>query len=243
MAHLFVFCYVIFWSQALVFPNLYFLVNYLTFPLGIEMLFCAPSQGAWWLLAVTVHEVAEEMLLWPPGSFKPAAEDCDRLPRGHWCGVWLANCIAGTSLAPVPHPSWDPALLWSLALFSCSQPWSFACYSCWDWLNAVLYSAKALIKTGGFLASWLLLLSVAPINTNGNHTLAAAAQHPLCCALLSDRSGIVEVIPSASHRGFTARGLAVTSYVPCQLNVLLFSFLGRAWGVWWGLMLVLRHQE
>lgn len=28
------------------------------FPLGIEILFCAPSQGPWWLLAVAVHGVA-----------------------------------------------------------------------------------------------------------------------------------------------------------------------------------------
>lgn len=39
----------------------------------------------------------------------------------------------------------------------------------------------------------------------------------------------MEVIPSASHRDFTARALAITSYVLCQLNGLLFSFLGRAY--------------
>lgn len=38
----------------------------------------------------------------------------------------------------------------------------------------------------------------------------------------------MEVIPSASHRDFTARGLGIASYVLCQLNVLLLSFLGRA---------------
>lgn len=90
------------------------------FPLGIEMLFCAPSQGAWWLLAVAVCGVAA----------RNAAVATWFLQACCW-GLWLtvmwtlewglACAIAGTSLAicaapaPMPHPSWDPALPWSLS--------------------------------------------------------------------------------------------------------------------------------
>lgn len=120
MDHLLVFCYIIFWSQALVFPNLYFLVNYLMFPLGIEMLFWVPSQGPWWLLAVAVHGVAARnaavatwflqaccLGLWPTATWT-----LERNLVGAIAGTSLSICAA---LAPVPVPSWDPALLWSLS--------------------------------------------------------------------------------------------------------------------------------
>lgn len=110
----FVFCYIILWSQVLIFPNLCFLMNYLMFLLWIEMLFCAPSQGAWWLLGVTAKNAA--VATW----FLQAS--CWGLwLTAMWTLEWgLAWAMAGTSLAicaapaPVPHPCWDPAL-WSLS--------------------------------------------------------------------------------------------------------------------------------
>lgn len=73
----FVLCYIILWSKVLAFPNLHFLVNCLMFPLWIEMFFCAPSQGAWWL-AVAVHGVAA----------RNAAVATWFLPASCW-GLWL----------------------------------------------------------------------------------------------------------------------------------------------------------
>lgn len=62
------------------------------------------------------------------------------------------------------------------------------------------------------MASWLLLLSVVPINTNGNHALASAAQQPLHGAPLSD-SVMLQDLQKWDHGG---NSFCVTQRFYCE---------------------------